>query len=380
MKVVIAIDSLKGSLTSLEAGESIREGILNVCKADVIVKPLADGGEGTLDALVTGMNGIIESLEVTGPIGKKVKCTYGILPQTNTAIIEMAEISGLTLVPDDLRNPLNTTTYGMGEVIKAAINKGCRNFLIGIGGSATNDGGVGMLQALGFEFYDKNMELLGLGGKILSEICYIKTEKRLLELDECSFKVACDVNNPLYGENGATYVYGPQKGVTPEMLKEFDLAMMNYAKIASRQLGINVDKVQGTGAAGGIGYAFLGLLNAELKSGIEIILEEIKLEQELMDADYVITGEGKLDFQTSMGKAPIGVARLSKKYNKKVIAFAGCITDGAVKCNEEGIDAYFSIVNSPMSLKNAMDKRTARKNMTETASQVFRLINSIQKV
>lgn len=380
MKVVIAIDSLKGSLISIEAGEAIKEGILKVCDAEVVVKPLADGGEGTVEALVTGMNGISQTVSVTGPLGETIECVYGILPQSNTAIIEMAGAAGLTLVPDELRNPLKTTTYGVGEVIKEAIKNGCRNFIIGIGGSATNDGGVGMLQALGFQFYDKDMQPVGLGGKVLSEIRYIRTDCKLSVLDECNFKIACDVNNPLYGKNGAAYVYGPQKGATPEIIEELDLGLINYAKVVEKNLGLDMANIPGTGAAGGMGYAFLAFLNAKLESGIKIILEEIKLEEEIADADYVITGEGKLDFQTAMGKAPIGVAKLAKKYDKKVIAFAGSTTEDALKCNEEGIDAYFSIVNAAMSLNAAMDKQVARKNMIATTTQVFRLIKTIENI
>lgn len=212
MKIVISIDSLKGSLTSIEAANAIKKGILSVDnKSDVVIMPLADGGEGTVEALVQGMNGEEKVISVTGPINEKVNATYGILKETNTAIIEMAQASGLPLVPAELRNPLNTTTYGVGEIIKEAIEKGCRNFIVGIGGSATNDCGVGMLQALGFEFYDENDNLVELGGKVLNQIKRIKTDNKLKELDECNFKIACDVNNPLYGENGAAYIYGPQK-------------------------------------------------------------------------------------------------------------------------------------------------------------------------
>lgn len=378
MKVVVAIDSLKGSLSSIEAGEAIKEGILKVCDAKVLVKPLADGGEGTVEALISGMNGIEQKVTVIGPLKEKVECIYGILPQNNTAIIEMAGAAGITLVPENLRNPLLATTYGVGEVIKDSIKKGCRNFIIGIGGSATNDGGIGMLQALGFEFYDENMEKVSLGGKVLAEIRHIKTENKLSELSECSFKIACDVSNPLYGENGAAYVYGPQKGANSEVVKELDLGLQNYANVVKEELGIDIAEVSGTGAAGGLGYAFLAFLNAKLESGIKIILEEIKLEDDIRDADYVITGEGKLDAQTAMGKAPIGIAKLAKKHGKKVIAFAGCITDEAVKCNDEGIDAYFSITNKVMDLTEAMDKEVAKRNMTQTTMQVFRLIKVIE--
>ncbi|MDW0091921.1 glycerate kinase family protein [Clostridioides difficile] len=380
MKILISIDSLKGSLSSIEAGNAIKKGILKVKEdAQVKILPLADGGEGTVDALVQGMNGKKETIEVTGPIAKKVDATYGLLKDTSTAIIEIAQASGLTLVPTELRNPLYTTTYGVGEIIKEAINKGYRNFIVGIGGSATNDAGIGMLQALGFEFYDENNKLVGLGGKVLNEIRHIKIENRLKELDECKFKIACDVNNPLFGKNGAAYIYGSQKGATSEIIEELDNGLRNFSKVVKNYLSKDVANVEGAGAAGGLGFAFLAFLNSKLESGIKIILEEIKLEEELKDTDFVITGEGRLDNQTAMGKAPIGVAKLAKKYGVKVIGLAGATTEDAVKCNEEGIDAYFSIVNRAMTIEEAMDKATASENMTATTTQIFNLITSIQQ-
>ena len=380
MKILISIDSLKGSLSSIEAGNAIKKGILKVKEdAQVKILPLADGGEGTVDALVQGMNGKKDTIEVTGPIAKKVDATYGLLKNTSTAIIEIAQASGLTLVPTELRNPLYTTTYGVGEIIKEAINKGYRNFIVGIGGSATNDAGIGMLQALGFEFYDENNKLVGLGGKVLNEIRHIKIENRLKELDECKFKIACDVNNPLFGKNGAAYIYGSQKGATSEIIEELDNGLRNFSKVVKNYLSKDVANVEGAGAAGGLGLAFLAFLNSKLESGIKIILEEIKLEEELKDADFVITGEGRLDNQTAMGKAPIGVAKLAKKYGVKVIGLAGATTEDAVKCNEEGIDAYFSIVNRAMTIEEAMDKATASENMTATTTQIFNLITSIQQ-
>lgn len=379
MKIVISIDSLKGSLTSIEAANEIKKGILSVDnKSDVVIMPLADGGEGTVEALVQGMNGEEKVISVTGPINEKVNATYGILKETNTAIIEMAQASGLPLVPAELRNPLNTTTYGVGEIIKEAIEKGCRNFIVGIGGSATNDCGIGMLQALGFEFYDENDNLVGLGGKVLNQIKRIKRDNKLKELDECNFKIACDVNNPLYGENGAAYIYGPQKGATEEIVKELDKGLKNFAEVVKKDLGKDIAHIEGAGAAGGLGFGFLGFLNSKLESGIKIILDEIKLEEVVKDADIVITGEGRLDNQTAMGKAPIGVAKLAKKHGAKVIAIAGCTTPDAVKCNEEGIDAYFSIVNKAMTIDEAMKKENATQNMIETTIQIFNLIKAVK--
>ncbi|MDM8127250.1 glycerate kinase [Paraclostridium benzoelyticum] len=379
MKIVISIDSLKGSLTSIEAANAIKKGILSVDnKSDVVIMPLADGGEGTVEALVQGMNGKEKVISVTGPINEKVNATYGILKETNTAIIEMAQASGLPLVPAELRNPLNTTTYGVGEIIKEAIEKGCRNFIVGIGGSATNDCGVGMLQALGFEFYDENDNLVELGGKVLNQIKRIKTDNKLKELDQCNFKIACDVNNPLYGENGAAYIYGPQKGANEEIVKELDKGLKNFAEVVKKDLGKDIAHIEGSGAAGGLGFGFLGFLNSKLESGIKIILDEIKLEEVVKDADIVITGEGRLDNQTAMGKAPIGVAKLAKKHGAKVIAIAGCTTPDAVKCNEEGIDAYFSIVNKAMTIDEAMKKENATQNMIESTIQIFNLIKAVK--
>ncbi len=379
MKVVIAIDSLKGSLSSIEAGLAIKEGILTACDAEVIVKPLADGGEGTVDALLAGMGGKEITLEVTGPLGHKVPCSYGILKDNKTAILEMAAASGIKLVPTELLNPLNTTTFGVGEMIKDAISRGCRNFIIGIGGSATNDGGIGMLQALGYQFFDSESNPIGMEGRELLNIASLSCSKALSELSECTFKIACDVTNPLFGENGAAHVFGPQKGASPDIVKQLDSGLMNFAEVVKHTLGKDNALVPGTGAAGGLGYAFLTFLNASLESGIHIILNEIELEKDILDADYVITGEGKLDFQTSMGKAPVGVAKLAKKHGKKVIAFAGGTTKDATRCNEEGIDAYFSILQLPMTVEEAMEYDTAKANLSSSAAQVFRLIKAIKE-
>ena len=380
MKVVIAIDSLKGSLSSLNAGNTIKQGISNIIPdANVIVKPLADGGEGTTEALVNGMNGELINIQVTGPLFNKINSSYGIIKDTNTAIIEMASASGITLVPEELRNPLNTTTYGVGELIKDAIKKGITNFIIGIGGSSTNEGGIGMLSALGFEFLDKDGKPIELTGNGLLNLAKIETKNRLKELDNCTFNIACDVTNPLCGEKGCSAIYGPQKGATPEMIEELDKALKNYANLTKDLFGKDNENVAGVGAAGGLGFAFLSYLNATLKSGIKIVLEEIKLEQDILDADIVITGEGRLDSQTAMGKAPIGVAKLAKKHNKLVIAFSGCVSEDAKICNEEGIDAYFPIIQRIDTLENILDEKVAKTNLLNTTEQVFRLIKNLRR-
>lgn len=375
MKVVIAIDSLKGSLSSMEAGTAIKDGILAAKPdAEVIVKPLADGGEGTTDALIEGMNGERIDLTVTGPMHTPVDAYYGYLKDTNTAVMEMASAAGITLVPDSEKNPLLATSYGVGEMINDAIQRGCRNFIIGIGGSVTNDGGIGMLKALGVRFLDENGEDAGEGGQALAKVARIDVSGMNPLLKEYHIQVACDVNNPLCGENGSTYVYGPQKGVTEDMKKTLDEAMAHFARVTSETLENDYMNTPGAGAAGGLGYAFLAYTGAALTPGIELILDAVGLEEELSGADVVVTGEGRLDFQTAMGKAPVGVARLAKKYNAKVIAFAGSVTKEATACNKEGIDAFFPILRSVCTLAEAMDPVAARNNMTATVEQVFRLL------
>ena len=375
MKVVVAIDSLKGSLSSIEAGEAIKSGVLKAMpEADVCVRPLADGGEGTVEALALGMGGKLEVVEVTGPLGTKVACTYGILEESKTAIMEMSGAAGITLVPDEQRNPLHTTTYGVGEVIKDAIAKGCRHFIVGIGGSATNDGGIGMLQALGYGMLDKDGAQVAFGAKGLKDIVTITDEFVIPELKECTFRVACDVTNTLCGELGCSAVFGPQKGADPTMIIQMDKWLEDYAKLTSAKYEKANAKQAGTGAAGGLGFAFLAYTNAVLESGIKIILEETKLEDYVKDADIVVTGEGRLDGQTVFGKAPIGVAKIAKKFDKKVIAFAGAVTKDAIACNEHGIDAFFPILRRIQTLQEAMDAENARDNMISTVEQVFRLI------
>lgn len=378
MKAVVAIDSLKGSLSSMEAGNAIAEGIYRAdAEAKVEVRPLADGGEGTVDALVQGMNGSLRKVRVTGPLGDKVDAAYGIIEEAKMAVIEMSAAAGITLVSDEKKNPLFTTTYGVGEMIRDAIEKGCRKFVVGIGGSATNDGGIGMLQALGYDFLNSKGNAVPYGAKGLEDLAEIRKEYVLPELAQCEFKVACDVTNPLCGPLGASAVYGPQKGATPEMVREMDQWLADYAKLAANCSERADAEHPGTGAAGGLGFAFLTFTNAVLESGIKIVLEETKLEQYIQDADIVITGEGRLDGQTAMGKAPVGVAKLAGKYKIPVLAFAGSVTKDARKCNEEGIHAFFPILRGITTLEDAMDAENARRNLMETVEQVFRLIVAI---
>lgn len=377
MKAVIAIDSYKGSLSSIEAGRCTEIGIKNVFPdAKTVVLPIADGGEGTVDALCSGLNGVKERVCVSGPLGDPVFAEYGII-QGNTAIIEMSSAAGITLIDASRRNPLYTTTYGVGEVIKDAIDKGCRSFIIGIGGSATNDGGIGMLQALGFSMLDENNQNVPRGGIGLSVLSKIDTSTALKELRECTFKVACDVTNPLCGKNGASAIFGPQKGATPEMVAQLDTWLENYADLTDKCLNGADKNAKGTGAAGGLGYALCYYLNAELVPGIELILNEIKLEEYVKDAHIVITGEGRLDTQTAMGKAPNGVAKIAKKYNVPVIALGGSVLDDPTTSEGCFIDACFSIMKAPCTLKEAMDTNNASQNLTFTATQIFKLIKNL---
>ena len=375
MKIVISIDSFKGSLSSMEAGNAVAAGIHRVApQTEVVIKPLADGGEGTVSALIDGMNGQEVTIPVTGPLEEKVQATYGVIADQKLAVIEMSEAAGLTLVPPAQRNPLFTTTYGVGELILDAVEKGCRHFIIGIGGSATNDGGAGMLQALGFDLLDANEKPIALGGQGLAELKEIRCDRVPEVLQECEFQIACDVTNPLCGPNGSSAVFGPQKGATKDMVANLDGGLMNFAKVAQAQFPKADPLAPGTGAAGGLGFAFQAFLQGKLEPGIDIVLETIALEKALLDADLVITGEGRLDEQTAMGKAPVGVAKLAKKHGKTVIAFAGSVTSGARECNKQGIDAYFPILRQITTLEAAMDHEQATQNLADTAEQVMRLV------
>ena len=375
MKVVVAIDSFKGSLSSIQAGKAVKEAVKKLNPdACVTVKPLADGGEGTVEALASAFNSEMVTVSVSGPLKEKVDAKYCILKQSNTAIMEMAAASGITLISESERNPLETTTYGVGEMIKDAISRGCRRFIMGIGGSATNDGGTGMLAALGAQFLDSSGRPVALGGKGLKDLASISLDSMMPELKECTFSIACDVKNPLCGDNGCSAVYGPQKGATVQMITDMDSWLKKYAEIA-KTVSANADEnYEGAGAAGGLGFAFLTFTNAHLQSGIEIILKEINLEEDVKDADIVVTGEGRLDGQTVMGKAPIGVAKLAKKYGKKVIAFSGCVGDNVEACNDHGIDAFFPILRTVTSLDEALKTENAYENLKATAYQVFRLL------
>lgn len=368
MRVVVAIDSFKGSLTSVEAGQAIKDGILRVAReTEVLVCTIADGGEGTVAALVHGMNGVIRKTEVIGPLGEPVVAKWGIL-DGKTAVIEMAAAAGLTLVEPAKRNPLYTTTYGVGELISEAIRVGCRHFIVGIGGSATNDGGVGMLEALGFRFCDEAGCPISRGAIGLASLRTIHYDNVNPQLKDCTFRIVCDVQNPLCGPNGCSYVFAPQKGAGAGQVEEMDAWLRKYAQIVGSQGGPDM---LGAGAAGGLGFAFSAFTNAKLERGIDIIMDETGLEAKIRDADLVITGEGRIDEQTYMGKAPAGVAALAGKYGKRVIAFCGDATEAAKDCHAHGIDAVYSTMPEGMSLEEAMEKTKAMENLASKVEEVF---------
>lgn len=385
MKILIAIDSFKGSLSSKEAGKAIKTGILRVISdAEVLISPLADGGEGTVETLVEALGGSLETVRVKGPLFQEVEAHYGILSDSQyspkdgkLAVMEMSQASGITLVSPEERNPLKTSSYGVGEMILDAYHKGCRRFLIGIGGSATNDGGIGMLSALGFRFTKENGEEIRPCGEGLKDLARIENasvpEGLLQGLLHCSFQIACDVENPLYGENGASLVYGFQKGGNKELLSQMDLWMKRYSELVKEYNPAANPEAPGSGAAGGLGFAFCSFLQGALKSGVSLILEETGLSERMQGADLVITGEGRLDEQSAMGKAPIGVAKLAKAQGIPVLAFAGAVTVGAKACNQAGIDAYFPILREITTLEDAMNKENARRNLEDTVEQVIRL-------
>ena len=369
MKIVIAPDSYKESLSALEVAQAVEAGFRQVFPdADYVLVPVADGGEGTVDAMVAATGGRKETVTVSGPLGEPVEAFYGLTGDGDTAVIEMAAASGLALVPPDRRNPLLTNSRGTGELIRAALDAGARRFILGIGGSATNDGGAGMVQALGVRLLDlEGRELDGSGGDLarLERIDVSALDPRLAE---CRIEVACDVDNPLTGARGASAVFGPQKGATPEMVQALDANLARLARIVERDLGVAVDAVPGAGAAGGMGAAMLAFFGATLKPGIEIVTAAVDLDTHVRDADLVITGEGRIDFQTVHGKTPIGVARVAKRHGKPVIGIAGSFGAEVGVVHAHGIDAVFSVLGKPCTLDEAL--RDAAANVELTARNV----------
>lgn len=374
MKFVLAPDSFKESMTAKEAAEAMERGIKKaIPTAECIKVPMADGGEGTVQSLVDATDGEIIEIEVTGPACNKVKAVYGILGDGKTAVIEMASASGIHLVKKEKRNPLYTTTYGTGELIKSALNRGVKNILIGIGGSATNDGGAGMLEALGAKFYDKYGDELAFGGAALEKLEKIDLSNFDARVKDVKIEVACDVNNPLTGENGASYIFGPQKGATPEMVKQLDKALKNYARVIREQLGCDVENVPGSGAAGGLGAGLMAFLNADLRKGVELVIKYTKLDEKVKGADYVFTGEGSVDSQTVFGKTPFGVSTVAKKYNIPTIAFAGRIGDGVEELYKHGINSIIGILQGVTNLDEAL--KSGKENIEKTCENIARILN-----
>lgn len=377
MKIVIAPDSFKGSLSAKVVADCIERGIKKIyAKAYIVKIPMADGGEGTVQSLVDGSEGNIKKVKVKGPLLKEVEAFYGILGDGKTAVIEMAAASGLPLITKEERNPLKATTYGTGQLIKHALDMGCSSIIIGIGGSSTNDGGAGMVQALGIELLDQSGEEIGFGAEGLSRLHRVDLRNMDPRIKKCKITAACDVNNPLCGPNGASHVFGPQKGADEEMIKVLDDNLSNFADVIKKDLNIDMKDVPGSGAAGGLGGGLLAFLSAELKRGIDIVIETTKLEESIKDADLVITGEGMIDYQTAFGKTPFGVAKIAKKYNIPVIAIAGGIGEGAETLYDKGFTSIFSIVDKPMELEEAIaDASILLEKTTERIMRIFKINN-----
>ncbi len=377
MKIIVAPDSFKGSVTALQAANAIEEGLRRVFPEAIIDKiPMADGGEGTVQSLVDATGGQFRTERVLDPLGNYVEAQYGLLSDGassyNCAVIEMAAASGLTLVPLKKRNPLYTTTYGTGQLIRAALEEGCRNLIIGIGGSATNDAGAGMAEALGVKFLKADGTPIERGGGGLGKLASIDMEGIHPLISETETVVACDVNNPLTGSDGASHVYGPQKGATAEMVKTLDCNLSHFDKILTETLGQSYDSIPGAGAAGGLGAGLMAFLNAKLRLGVDIMIDAVNLRERMKGASLVITGEGQIDFQTAFGKTPVGVAKVAKEEKIPVIAIAGGIGEGAETVYTKGIDSMLGIVQAPMSLEDAVED--ALQLIADTAEQAARLV------
>ena len=378
MRIVVAPDSYKGSVSAVNVAEAMERGIHRVYPdAEVRQIPIADGGEGTVEALVTATGGQIRQARVTGPLGEQLTVPWGILGDGKTAVIEMAAASGLPLVPADRRNPCITTTFGTGELIGAALNAGLRKIIIGIGGSATNDGGTGMARALGVRFIAKDGSDLPEGGAALAQLKQIDLAGLDPRLKETEIIVACDVDNPLCGPRGASAVFGPQKGATPAMVAELDAALAHYATLAQEATGRRIAEQAGAGAAGGLGAGFLFFTPAQLKPGVEIVLKAVGFAEIVKDAHFIITGEGRTDFQTAFGKAPVGVAKVAKQFKVPVFCLSGGLGDGADDVLAQGIDAIMSICDRPMRLEECMN--TGESLIEAASARLCRIVRAMQK-
>ncbi|WNC15273.1 glycerate kinase [Brevibacillus brevis] len=378
MKILIAPDSFKGSLTAGQVGQAIAAGVRKALpESEIVIKPMADGGEGTLQCLVDATDGKLLQATVKDPLGRDIPAQFGILGDDVTCVIEMAAASGLYLISEQERNPLFTTTYGFGQLIRAGLELGCRRFILGIGGSATNDGGAGMLQALGFQLLDHDGQPLAFGGGELSKLRRIDRTQADPRLAECEFIIACDVKNPFIGPNGASHVFGPQKGATPEMVQQLDSNLRHFADLIEDTEGIAIHDLPGTGAAGGVAGTLLAFLQGQLQSGIQIVKETTGLAEAMAGAELVFTGEGQVDFQTAEGKTPCGVAQLAKEYGIPVIVLAGSIGKGIEALYAEGVTAVLSIANKPMPLDQSMQQ--AAELLEQAAEQATRIFACAKK-
>jgi len=374
MKILVAPQEFKGSISALSVAEAAKTGVIRVFpEAEVVLCPVADGGDGTLETLVEVSGGEVRTCNVQNPIGETIKAQWGAMGDGVTAVIEMARTSGLALLSLEERDPLNSSTFGLGQAILEALDEGFRNFIIGIGGSATNDAGAGMAQALGATLLDAKGKPIAFGGAALADLSSIDISKMDTRIENSQFMVACDVSNPLTGNEGASAVYGPQKGATPEMVAELDNALLNFAEIVKKDIGKNVSEISGAGAAGGLGAGMLAFMGAELKAGVDIVLETVQLREKLSDVDLVITGEGGMDFQTVYNKAPIGVARIAGEFNIPTIAIAGLLGQNFTVVHDHGIRAATSIVDGPISLKESSDR--ASELISNSVEESLRFIS-----
>jgi len=374
MKILVAPQEFKGSISALSAAEAAKIGILRVFpQAEVVLCPVADGGDGTLETLVEVSGGEVKTCSVQNPIGETIQAQWGAMGDGVTAVIEMARTSGLALLSLGERDPLNASTYGLGQAISEALDEGFRRFIVGIGGSATNDAGAGMAQALGANLLDDQGNTINFGGAALSNLQTVDISNMDSRIKDSKFLVACDVSNPLTGEEGASAVYGPQKGATPEMVRSLDDALSNFATVVKKDLKKDVSEISGAGAAGGLGAGMMAFMGAELKAGVDIVLETVNLRDKLASVDLVITGEGGLDFQTVYNKAPIGVARIASEHNIPTIAIAGLLGSNFKVVHEHGIRAATSIVDGPITLEEASER--AFELISDSVEESLRFIS-----
>ncbi len=374
MKILVAPQEFKGSISALSVAEAAKTGVIRVFpEAEVVLCPVADGGDGTLETLVEVSGGEVRTCDVQNPIGEIITAEWGAMGDGGTAVIEMARTSGLALLSLDERDPLNSSTFGLGQAILEALNEGFRNFIVGIGGSATNDAGAGMAQALGATLLDAEGKSIPFGGAALANLRSIDISKMDARIENSQFMVACDVSNPLTGYEGASAVYGPQKGATPKMVTELDGALLNFAEIVRKDIGKDVSEISGAGAAGGLGAGMLAFMGAELKAGVDIVLETVQLREKLSDVDLVITGEGGMDFQTVYNKAPIGVARIAGEFNIPTIAIAGLLGQNFTVVHDHGIRAATSIVDGPISLEESSER--ASELISNSVEESLRFIS-----